>query len=1091
MQSDTSLMNGIYDIVDAIKPSTVELTDSEGNVTADRESAAAITFPYFRYGKMTVSILNPNNLQVLVSPNMDNNMDDRAKTAYKNFIMKMKKVSDSYPDVKFTITKVTGDDFHKALVQTKGDDLKASKEKELSMNNISEALNPMFGSSRSSYQQLDNIKMIVKHARPVDESIKGSRTRAIKAIYLENSQGERFRLPINNLWAGRAMARHMVNAGTMYDVVGQRILEWAGRIGKLQKFQRYVKNNGLLNENTTEIMNAVTQNISDAKDILMKLSNPRHYGELVNNMPVAPTMQAEDDRINGLKETFTVKTFDESLEDTLPIIGALIMEKEKDQSGDVFGMLPEVMSVLKAAILDKNLDPKVLTAVKSDITTPEGASKLGIKAAKLADAFTGKNDNVSNFMSRMSDMLDDYHNKMAYAKEKASPEFRKSLAIVQAMVNADELGAFGQGVSENGLDTAHPMESFKNWASMVIEGISVSPTNSDQQKKLNELLSTPIELGEDGINAIGSLIGLIEDDRLDDMLSNLAEKDSSVDARPVVINWLKAHDMVNILEDATVDALAKDGMNINEGLIGGALGGVAGAALTRTPGGAISGAKIGSAIQDKLTKTEDTTDYDTKYDGAYDRGGADAWYHRPRKPHKIIDGKKVALTDPEEIKAYHAGYDYTDETEGRTGGKQYEDLNEAKKAKAKAKVREAKMSPAQKAKREKIVKGMKKSKADFKDRYGKRGEEVMYATATKQAMKEAEQQGMDAEVVKILTQIYNVIKEAAPSMSQEIADHLFNANKNVVAAINAAKATSTVGESAKSKKKINEAPVGVGQRLGTWARGKTAGALGPLARGWQAQIAGEKEVNAYANKLNIEFRKALGIKKINPNDPAAIDLLYNWAKGSGLPVTDSEVEQKFQAAKTASSNIKTAGAGVPDSTAATPSATAPVAEPALGTPAPTTPSSTSSTVAPKLGAAGENPYRSSTVAKSSGIEPMGKKNNKPLRPAIRRVVPPTSSIAPMGSGNKPLNPVRRRVEPTAMKEDLNEDKKTLEQLIYALADATLSKGISTGTTAGATSTATPAGTGSPNLDAMNTDQIIALAQALQQKMKEKGIKGTI
>ena len=40
-----------------------------------------------------------------------------------------------------------------------------------------------------------------------------------------------------------------------------------------------------------------------------------------------------------------------------------------------------------------------------------------------------------------------------------------------------------------------------------------------------------------------------------------------------------------------------------------------------------------------------------------------------------------------------------------------------------------------KNKREKIVKGMKKDKAGFKKRYGKDAEAVMYATATKQAMK--------------------------------------------------------------------------------------------------------------------------------------------------------------------------------------------------------------------------------------------------------------------------------------------------------------------------------------------------------------------
>ena len=45
------------------------------------------------------------------------------------------------------------------------------------------------------------------------------------------------------------------------------------------------------------------------------------------------------------------------------------------------------------------------------------------------------------------------------------------------------------------------------------------------------------------------------------------------------------------------------------------------------------------------------------------------------------------------------------------------------------------MTKSEKSKREKIVKGMKKDKAGFKKRYGKDAEAVMYATATKQAMK--------------------------------------------------------------------------------------------------------------------------------------------------------------------------------------------------------------------------------------------------------------------------------------------------------------------------------------------------------------------
>jgi len=50
-------------------------------------------------------------------------------------------------------------------------------------------------------------------------------------------------------------------------------------------------------------------------------------------------------------------------------------------------------------------------------------------------------------------------------------------------------------------------------------------------------------------------------------------------------------------------------------------------------------------------------------------------------------------------------------------------------------VNEDDMSDEQKKKREEIVKALKKDKDDFEKRYGERAMDVMYATATKQAMK--------------------------------------------------------------------------------------------------------------------------------------------------------------------------------------------------------------------------------------------------------------------------------------------------------------------------------------------------------------------
>ena len=44
---------------------------------------------------------------------------------------------------------------------------------------------------------------------------------------------------------------------------------------------------------------------------------------------------------------------------------------------------------------------------------------------------------------------------------------------------------------------------------------------------------------------------------------------------------------------------------------------------------------------------------------------------------------------------------------------------------------ERKLTKGEKKEKEKVVKGMKKSKGDFEERYGKDAESVMYATATK------------------------------------------------------------------------------------------------------------------------------------------------------------------------------------------------------------------------------------------------------------------------------------------------------------------------------------------------------------------------
>ena len=82
MQAETTIIKNIYDIVDAIDPQSVTMDDEQGQPTTDREAARVISFPYYNYGNISISILNPNNLLVLVTPNIEENMDDDDNTKF-------------------------------------------------------------------------------------------------------------------------------------------------------------------------------------------------------------------------------------------------------------------------------------------------------------------------------------------------------------------------------------------------------------------------------------------------------------------------------------------------------------------------------------------------------------------------------------------------------------------------------------------------------------------------------------------------------------------------------------------------------------------------------------------------------------------------------------------------------------------------------------------------------------------------------------------------------------------------------------------------------------------------------------------------
>jgi hypothetical protein len=81
---------------------------------------------------------------------------------------------------------------------------------------------------------------------------------------------------------------------------------------------------------------------------------------------------------------------------------------------------------------------------------------------------------------------------------------------------------------------------FEDWANEVVEGTWHLPNDPQDTAKLDELMSHPLEAGENGENAKGALYNVIGDDVLYDKLVDVAGAEGpETDARPTIIAWLR------------------------------------------------------------------------------------------------------------------------------------------------------------------------------------------------------------------------------------------------------------------------------------------------------------------------------------------------------------------------------------------------------------------------------------------------------------------------------------------------------------------------------------------------------------------------
>jgi hypothetical protein len=186
----------------------------------------------------------------------------------------------------------------------------------------------LFGTSKTSFQDIGEAKIIVRHTQPVNYNAPNGRTQHIERIFIENSVGERFAYPVKHLNGARALARHVAEGGTPYDGIGQHIIGLSEEMSKLRFFKNYVDRSPVISENMGTIQNKVIERIEQVKKEIHALQTPKYYTEFRESFTAKNKKEIPEDILNDWIDRLTVRSFNEELKTVFPYIYNLVDESE-------------------------------------------------------------------------------------------------------------------------------------------------------------------------------------------------------------------------------------------------------------------------------------------------------------------------------------------------------------------------------------------------------------------------------------------------------------------------------------------------------------------------------------------------------------------------------------------------------------------------------------------------------------------------------------------------------------------------------------------------------------------------------------------
>lgn len=319
--------------------SGLKLGKETGEVTINPEEAVFFDFDYMEgenpVGHVSISLAEPSNMKVYYSTGISEQMDHVQRGNWYGFLRGLREFAKRRL-MSFDTRDISKDNLDKrdyAFLTQYSSPVGESIMKE-----------GMYGSTKTSYQKLENTTLIIKHNQKVDETSPGARTRHISAMFVENGQGERFKYPFIHLAGARAMQRHVQEGGLPYDDIGRHIINMSEQIAQLKNFGNYVVRNDLMNSDTNDIVERTGQALNRLREEIKKLAGKNYYYNFKESFQSQVQEEVPQDVIEDLTNKFTVKNFKEDIKSVFPVIYKLMKEGDNGLGyDDIVAMTQETV----------------------------------------------------------------------------------------------------------------------------------------------------------------------------------------------------------------------------------------------------------------------------------------------------------------------------------------------------------------------------------------------------------------------------------------------------------------------------------------------------------------------------------------------------------------------------------------------------------------------------------------------------------------------------------------------------------------------------------------------------------------------------